>query len=426
VRPHRQRQEPLLQALRRRPAHQVLDLEGAGLPPRLHPGGALPDLPQPSQKHFDTRLWQALRGFDPAAGVRGKRKRAPSAAARARALLEPCMRQGHCLRGTDARPRASSMLLDDYAHFAATSRAAAPALTPGELRGRERVTHWQAQARAGEWPPWSRPDGRALRPAVRALDAAQLRRLADAPRVRLQLGDAGRPGRGRRPLALLASAPPLLTSLMAGRPGAGRMDDHAANGATPARWPSPGLHRVRPVPLLRPLGWLARGWPTCCAARCRPAARAGQGGLRRQLIGGAPAVLVAGRRLQRLPAGGARWWPPGCTPSAAPGARRTGPTLATALRPGSPRDGRLVVFGLLLALAGTGWVLTSASLITGFAGGPVDSPADFLRVVVLARDGWLFEAWLLLGGVLAAPVFASSVVAIPCCWTARSACWRRC
>jgi len=33
--------------------------------------------------------------------------------------------------------------------------------------------------------------------------------------------------------------------------------------------------------------------------------------------------------------------------------------------------------------------------------------------VVLARRGWLFEAWLALGGVMAAPIFASSVVAMP-------------
>jgi uncharacterized membrane protein len=44
---------------------------------------------------------------------------------------------------------------------------------------------------------------------------------------------------------------------------------------------------------------------------------------------------------------------------------------------------------------------------------PVNNPADFLRVVVLAPTGWLFEAWLMLGALLAAPVFASSVVAIP-------------
>ena len=77
------------------------------------------------------------------------------------------------------------------------------------------------------------------------------------------------------------------------------------------------------------------------------------------------------------------------------------------------RDARLVAFGSLLALAGTGWVLSSASLITRFAAAPVRQPLDFLRVVVLAPDGLLFMAWLGLGSVLAAPIFASSVVAIP-------------
>lgn len=76
-------------------------------------------------------------------------------------------------------------------------------------------------------------------------------------------------------------------------------------------------------------------------------------------------------------------------------------------------DWRLVRFGLLLALAGTGWVLTSASLITLLAPVPIATPHDFLAHVVLAREGFLFEAWLALGGVLAAPVFASSVITLP-------------
>jgi uncharacterized membrane protein len=70
-------------------------------------------------------------------------------------------------------------------------------------------------------------------------------------------------------------------------------------------------------------------------------------------------------------------------------------------------------FGLLLGLAGTGWVMTSAAMITSFADLPVQRPLDFLRYVVLQESTWVFEAWLMLGGVLAAPVFASSVVAIP-------------
>ena len=73
----------------------------------------------------------------------------------------------------------------------------------------------------------------------------------------------------------------------------------------------------------------------------------------------------------------------------------------------------LVRFGLLLGLAGTGWVLTSSALITLLAPMPIHTPMDFIRHVVLNSDSYLFELWLMLGGLMAAPVFASSVVAMP-------------
>jgi uncharacterized membrane protein len=73
----------------------------------------------------------------------------------------------------------------------------------------------------------------------------------------------------------------------------------------------------------------------------------------------------------------------------------------------------MVQFGALLALAATGWVLTSAALITLLAPVPILGPIDFVRHVVLAQDGWLFELWLAVGGIMAAPVFASSVVSMP-------------
>ena len=110
------------------------------------------------------------------------------------------------------------------------------------------------------------------------------------------------------------------------------------------------------------------------------------------------------------------------------------PGLAVVLRTwtnwqrGSDRWGHdywcLVRFGLLLALAGTGWVLTSAALITLYAPQPVNTPQDFLRHVVLAPQGWLFEGWLLLGGVLAAPIFASSVVSMPLLLDRRVRLWQ--
>lgn len=73
----------------------------------------------------------------------------------------------------------------------------------------------------------------------------------------------------------------------------------------------------------------------------------------------------------------------------------------------------MVQFGALLALAATGWVITSAAFITLLAPVPVETPMDFMRHVVLANNGWLFELWLGLGSLLAAPIFASSVIAMP-------------
>ena len=73
----------------------------------------------------------------------------------------------------------------------------------------------------------------------------------------------------------------------------------------------------------------------------------------------------------------------------------------------------LVQFGSLLALAALGWMLTSAAFVTLFTPTPVNSPIEFVRHVILAEDGFVFELWLGLGGLLAAPMFASSAVAIP-------------
>ncbi len=73
----------------------------------------------------------------------------------------------------------------------------------------------------------------------------------------------------------------------------------------------------------------------------------------------------------------------------------------------------LIRFGLLLGLAATGWVITSAALITLLAPTPIHTPVDFIRHVILAKEGHLFELWVGLGAMMAVPVFASSVVSMP-------------
>lgn len=171
---------------------------------------------------------------------------------------------------------------------------------------------------------------------------------------------------------------------------------------------------VKPVPLLRPLGWLARGW--------RDLWRCALPSLLQGLLlagGGALLIALAGQRFWLLAGAVSAFLL--VAPILATGfyalsralERGEAAGLATVLAAWHPRDGRLMRFGLLLALAGAGWLLCSAALITGFAGVPVKTPLDFVHAVVLSEQGLLFEAWLALGALLAAPVFASSAVAIP-------------
>ncbi|MFT3719803.1 DUF2189 domain-containing protein [Pseudorhodoferax sp.] len=171
---------------------------------------------------------------------------------------------------------------------------------------------------------------------------------------------------------------------------------------------------VRTITPGQPLRWLVRGWADLW--------RAPVPGLLHGLVValfGAVLLLLARDRFWLLAGAFSGFLL--VAPLAATGlyaisralARGEPATLATALRAWYPDDGRLVLFGVLLAFAGTGWVVTSAGLVTGFAPAPVTRPEDFLRQVVLADTGWLFEGWVVLGALLAAPVFASSVVAIP-------------
>lgn len=185
------------------------------------------------------------------------------------------------------------------------------------------------------------------------------------------------------------------------------------------------LLSVRTLKTLQPLGWLERAWHDI---RLVPGPSFAHGA----------ALALFGWLLIGL--AGNRFW---VLAGALSGFLLVAPVLATglyamsrAIERGEPAgwhtvwavwcslDRRLVAFGGLLALAGTGWVLTSAALITLFAPGQVATPVDFLRVVVANRHSWLFEGWLALGAFLAVPVFASSVVALPLLLDSRVSLWQ--
>lgn len=141
----------LLHALADRSA-QVLDLEALA----NHRGsilGGLPEQPQPSQKRFDTLLWQTLSTLDPARPVFVESEsRRIGAVQLPDALLGRMRTSAQCLRVETDDAARLRLLQDDYGFFARDPERFC-ALLEGlvELRGRAQVARWQALARAGDW-----------------------------------------------------------------------------------------------------------------------------------------------------------------------------------------------------------------------------------------------------------------------------------
>jgi tRNA 2-selenouridine synthase len=131
---------------------QVLDLESLA----CHRGsvlGALPGQPQPSQKHFETRVWQSLRGFDPRRPVFVESESRKIGALQVPQALILRMRQHGRVGLVDMPlPARVHLLLEDYAHFAQDVPGFSALLEHFvELRGRERVLQWKAMAEQARW-----------------------------------------------------------------------------------------------------------------------------------------------------------------------------------------------------------------------------------------------------------------------------------
>jgi tRNA 2-selenouridine synthase len=140
----------LLRHLAQRGA-QVLDLELLA----RHRGsvlGALPASPQPSQKHFETRLWSSLRSLDPRQPVFVESESRKVGQLRLPDALLEHMRAAECVElklPSEARVR---LLRDEYAHFEADSATLLrqlECLVP--LHGRERVETWKRLASDARW-----------------------------------------------------------------------------------------------------------------------------------------------------------------------------------------------------------------------------------------------------------------------------------
>jgi tRNA 2-selenouridine synthase len=139
----------LLQALDAAGA-QVLDLEGLASH-RSSVLGVIPGQPQPSQKRFDTLVWEKLRSFDPARPVYVESE---SRKVGNLAVPEPligAMRASPCLRMDLPDEERVRLLLEDYEFFSRDPDffcRRLEALT--QLRGREQVKAWQEQVHKGE------------------------------------------------------------------------------------------------------------------------------------------------------------------------------------------------------------------------------------------------------------------------------------
>jgi tRNA 2-selenouridine synthase len=139
----------LLQALEAAGA-QVLDLEGLASH-RSSVLGLIPGQPQPTQKRFDTLVWEKLRGFDPARPVYVESESKKVGNVAVPACLIEAMRASACLRLDLPDDERVKLLLEDYAFFSRDRDLFCERLEAlTQLRGHEQVQAWQQQVRAGD------------------------------------------------------------------------------------------------------------------------------------------------------------------------------------------------------------------------------------------------------------------------------------
>jgi tRNA 2-selenouridine synthase len=127
----------------------VLDLEGLA----EHRGsvlGAHPTVPQPSQKQFESRLWQALQAFDRQRPVFVESESRLIGRLRVPETLLQHMRSSPCVHVDMPVPARVRLLMEDYAHFARDPTLLCQRLDSlREVRGHAVVGQWQEAIRQG-------------------------------------------------------------------------------------------------------------------------------------------------------------------------------------------------------------------------------------------------------------------------------------
>ena len=131
---------------------QVLDLEKLA----AHRGsvlGNLPSQPQPSQKMFESLIWDKLRHFDPALPVFVESESKKVGNLRVPDAVMDKMRQSPCIAVELSRPNRVRLLMEDYRHFTDTPDVLNTQLDClVKLHGRETIDRWHALANGGAMP----------------------------------------------------------------------------------------------------------------------------------------------------------------------------------------------------------------------------------------------------------------------------------
>ncbi|MCL6483729.1 MAG: tRNA 2-selenouridine(34) synthase MnmH, partial [Janthinobacterium lividum] len=138
----------LLQVLNKQGA-QVIDLEDLA----AHRGsvlGGLPDADQPSQKAFESALWQQLRHFDAQLPVFIESESKKVGRLRVPDALMDKMRAAECTDVQLATQQRVQLLMDDYAHYVLDAdRLNVQLALLTQLHGHEKIAHWQQLATSG-------------------------------------------------------------------------------------------------------------------------------------------------------------------------------------------------------------------------------------------------------------------------------------
>ena len=141
----------LLQALAAQGA-QVLDLEALACH-RSSVLGHVPGLAQPSQKHFDTRIWVRLRELDASRVVYVECESKKVGNVRVPDALIDAMRESPCIDVQLPNEARVALLLEDYAYFVNDSAHFIERLQAlNDIRGKAVIERWSEWVRDGQTP----------------------------------------------------------------------------------------------------------------------------------------------------------------------------------------------------------------------------------------------------------------------------------